>query len=647
MPCGGGGHHRPRHLRGHADQASLTRHLWKSRACFSPLDPSRRPSNLPPVTTPSKPPNARDVIGGGFRIVARFIKARPWSFASAVTGAAMFAASIIASSAVIGWITDTAIIPILDEGTPTEGKVVPVVLAVLGVALWRAAAIVMRRTSAGWLQLRNQQDLRRKLIEHQMELELSWFGRQSIGNLLSVADNDTERSTGVLAPLPYATGVSLLVVGTVVLLTLTDVWLGVVALVGMGVIVFVEIRSAITLYPAWEGIQTQLGVVTGVAHESFDGALTIKSLGREDMETERLRAASEELRDRNIDVGVRWETYRTLIVVLIPAVSLVLLGVGALRVDAGAITPGDIVTSLYLLSLLTFPIQLIAFVLFDMAASIPGWNRVEAVLNADQRVVYGGLQAMSEAGAAPVDSNAVTFAYDPKQSVLSDVVVDIPAGRTVAVVGPTGSGKTTLTLLLARLWDPGTGRIHLDGRDLRDFARYQLPREVAYVSQSSFLFNDTVTGNITMGLEVPPEGVIAAARLAGAHDFIEELTNGYGTRIGERGASLSGGQRQRVALARALVRRPRVLIMDDATSAVDPSVEAEILRGLRAAELPSTIVIVAYRPSSIRLADEVIFVDEGRVVAQGDHATLIRTQPGYARLVQAYEHEAAARLEAS
>src|SRR3990172_491283 len=174
MPCGGGGHHRPRPLRGHADQASLPRHLWKSRACFSPLDPSRRPSNLPPVTTVPKPPNARDVIGGGFRIVARFIKARPLAFASAVTGAAMFAA---------------AIIPILDEGRPARSKVVPVTLAVLGVALWRAAAIVMRRTSAGWLQLRNQQDLRRKLIAHQMGLELSWLGQQSIGNLLSVVEN--------------------------------------------------------------------------------------------------------------------------------------------------------------------------------------------------------------------------------------------------------------------------------------------------------------------------------------------------------------------------------------------------------------------------------------------------------------------------
>ena len=596
------------------------------------------------MTLEERPPTAREVLGGGFRIVAKFIKAQPWAFALAVTGAAMFAAAIIAASAVIGWVTDTAILPVLRDGEPTSGKVIPIVAAVLAVSLWKACAIVLRRTSAGWLQLRNQQELRSRLVAHQMELELGWFARQSIGNLLSVADNDTERATGVLAPLPYSTGVSLLVIGTVVLLALIDPWLGLTALIGMTVVVYIEIRAAITLYPSWEGIQTQFGVVAGVAHESFDGALTIKALGREDYETERLRVASDELRDRHVYVGVRWETYRTIIVVLLPAISLILLLVGAYRVRAGAITPGDIVTALYLMSLLAFPIQLIAFVLFDLAAAIPGWNRVSAVLAADELVAYGPEHARLDAGAAPVDSDSVGFRYDTDDEVLTDVVVDIPAGRTVAVVGPTGSGKTTLTLLLARLWDPDSGRIHLDGRDLRSFARQELPREIAYVAQTAFLFDDTAEGNITMGAPVPHERVAEAARLAGAHEFIQALPEGYATRIGERGATLSGGQRQRIALARALVRRPRVLILDDATSAVDPSVEAEILRGLCRAELPSTIVIVAYRPSSIRLADEVVFVDEGRVVAQGSHASLLAAHPAYSRLVQAYEHEAAARL---
>ncbi len=587
--------------------------------------------------------SARAVFRDGFRIVGRFVRARPWPFALAVIGAAFFAGSLIASSWVVGWITDTAILPVLREGEDSGSKVFAVAGAVLAVAMWKALAIVVRRTAAGWVQFKTQQDLRERLVGHELELELAWFGRQSVGDLLSVADNDARQGTGVLAPLPYATGVSLLIVGTAVLLALLDPWLGLAAVVGMALVVFVEIRAAVTLYPHWEGIQRQLGTLSGVAHEAFDGALTVKALGREGHETERLRAASDELRDRFIRLGTRWETFRVMIVSLIPLIGLTVLTVGAVRVDAGALSPGEVVTALYLLSLLGFPIQLIAFVLFDLAGAIPAWERVTAVLAADERVQYGDVRATVDGGAAPVDSEQVTFGYEDAEVVLEDVVIDVPAGKTVAVVGPTGSGKTTLTLLLARLWDPGSGRIHIDGRDLRSFARYELPREIAYVAQSSFLFDDTVRGNIAMGIDLPAGRIEEAARLAGAHDFIADLPDGYDTRIGERGATLSGGQRQRVALARALARRPRLLILDDATSAVDPSVETEILRRLRAAELPSTIVIVAYRPSSIRLADEVIFVEDGRVVAQGTHAELLAARPGYARLVQAYEEDAAAR----
>ncbi len=582
------------------------------------------------------------VLRDGLRIVGRFVRGHPWSFALAVGGAALFAGALAASAFVIGWVTDTAILPVLRDGEAAGGRVLAAVAAIAAVALWKAVSIVLRRTAAGWLQFKTQQDVREELIGHELGLELSWFGRQSMGDLLSVADNDARQGTGVLAPLPYATGVSLLLVATPVLLAVVDYWLGITAAVGMAVVVAVEVRAAVSLYPVWEGIQHQLGVVSDVAHESFDGALTVKALGREEFETGRLRRESELLRDRLVRLGVGWETYRTLILALIPAASLAMLAVGAVRVDAGAVSAGDVVSALYLLSLLGFPIQLIAFVLFELAAAIPAWKRVTTVLAADELVVYGSREAHPDAGAAPVDGEHVSFSYDGAP-VLTDVVVDVPAGRTVAIVGPTASGKTTLTLLLARLWDPGTGRIRLDGRDLRSFARAELPREVAYVSQGSFLFDDTVRGNVEMGLDLGAARVEEAGRLAGAHDFVTELPDGYETRLGERGATLSGGQRQRIALARALARRPRLLILDDATSAVDPSVETEILRRLRSADLPSTIVVVAYRPSSIRLADEVIFVEDGRVVDQGSHADLLARQPGYARLVQAYEEDAATR----
>jgi ABC-type multidrug transport system fused ATPase/permease subunit len=322
---------------------------------------------------------------------------------------------------------------------------------------------------------------------------------------------------------------------------------------------------------------------------------------------------------------------------------VIILVVGAVLVADGLMSTGQLVSVAYLITLMAFPLQLIGFVIFEMAHSQAAWRRVQDVLEADDLIEHGSLTAAAESSGAPVDSDEVAFAYTGEEPVLSGLVLDIPAGRTVAVVGPTGSGKSTLAMLLARLWDPSDGSIHIDGRDLRDFGRSELPHEVSLVSQETFLFDDTVWGNITLGVDLPEEDVLEAARLAGVERFVHELPDGYATQIGERGTSLSGGEQQRVALARALVRGPRVLLLDDATSAVDPSVETEILRGLRGADLPSTIVVVAYRRSSIMLTDEVVFVDEGRVVAHGTHEELLATVPGYERILRAYEQDATAR----
>jgi len=304
------------------------------------------------------------------------------------------------------------------------------------------------------------------------------------------------------------------------------------------------------------------------------------------------------------------------------------------------VSPGDLVTVAYLLALLAFPVQLIGFVLWDLAGSLAGWRRVQEVFDADEFMTYGDAAARAATAPAPLDGETVGFAYDRSGPVLEDLELHLKAGTTLAVVGPTASGKSTLSLLLARLWDPDAGAIELDGADLRSFSVSELPKEVSYVAQNAFLFDDTVAGNITLGEGFSDEEIRTAARLAGAEGFISELPDGFQTQLGERGTTLSGGQRQRVALARALIRKPRLLILDDATSAVDPSVEAEILRSLKSAALPSTLVVVAYRPASIRLADEVVYVDDRRVIAHGRHDDLLQTTPGYARLVQAYEEDA-------
>ena len=582
------------------------------------------------------------VLRDGSKLIWRFVKAHPRVFALAVAGAATFAAAIIGSAIVVGWATDHVIIPILDQGQAPDLLVV-VGAAVVGVSVIKAMGIVVRRTAAGWLSFKTREDVRNALLGHQLSLKLSWFNRQSIGDLLAVADSDTDQGTGVLGPLPYATGVSLLLVGTVVMITILDVWLGLGAVIGLAVVIAIDVRGSWITYGLWEEVQRRRGAVSSVAHESFDGALTVKALGREHYVEDRFGEASDTLRDRLIDVNSTWIKYQVIIRALPQALIVVLLVVGAARVGAGVITPGNVVTVAYLLAMLSFPIQLIGYVLWDLAGSLAGWQRVQQVFDADDYMEYGDLDARDSEGAAPVVGSTVSFAYDA-EAVISGLDLDLSAGTTLAIVGPTASGKSTLCLLLARLWDPDSGEIHLEGRDLRTFARSELPKEVSYVAQDAFLFDTTVKANITLNADFDDADVDKAVRMAGALSFIEELPDGFDTQLGERGTTLSGGERQRLALARALIRKPRLLVLDDATSAVDPSVEADILKALKSADLPSTIVVVAYRPASIRLADEVVFVDDKRILGHGTHDELLHGLPGYARLVQAYEEEAR-RLE--
>jgi ABC-type multidrug transport system fused ATPase/permease subunit len=555
----------------------------------------------------------------------------------------LFAAAIVASAFVIGNVTDALIIPVLDEGASTRGLLMPALAAVVGVATWKAAGITLRRTAAGWLQFRAQTDARIGLIDRMLRLELQWYRQQSIGDLLSVTETDAREATFILAPLPYATGASLLLLGTVVMISLLDPVIALVTLASLALIVMIDIRGSWSSFEAFQEVQQLRGKVSRVGHESFDGALTVKALGREEFETRRFEAASEELRDRIIHVNRIFSTYRVIVEALLSGIAVLVLVVGSYRIRAGVVTPGDLVTVAYLLTLLFIPIRIVGFVVWDMSHALAGWRRVQRVHESDELVAYGGLDHRIDLTGAEVAGESVAFGYGGDDLVLEDIRLTIPPGRVVAVVGPTGSGKSTLATLLARLWDPSNGRITLDGRDLRDFARSALPGEVAFVGQDAFLFDDTVAGNIGFGADASSSAIRAAAELAGAHEFIVGLPDAYLTRLGERGTSLSGGQRQRVALARALVRRPRLLVLDDATSAVDPSVETRILRGLRDAELPSTVVIVAYRRSSIMLADEVVFLDEGRIVAHGSHAEVMASTPGYARILEAYELDAERR----
>jgi ABC-type multidrug transport system fused ATPase/permease subunit len=287
-----------------------------------------------------------------------------------------------------------------------------------------------------------------------------------------------------------------------------------------------------------------------------------------------------------------------------------------------------------------FPFRSFGLLQGDLQRSVVVFDRVRAVLADSVGTSYGEARLrghVTGSAGATLEVDRVRYAHVPGTDVLRDITFTVAPGRTLAVVGATASGKSTLATLLFRLVDPDDGAIRVDGVDLRDLAPGALAEVAALVPQTAFLFDDTVRDNVTLGGPWSDEEVWAALRVAQAHEFVRALPGGLDARLGERGTTLSGGQRQRLSLARALVRQPRLLVMDDATSAVDPEVEARILTALRESAGGATVVVVAYRKATIGLADEVVFLRDGVVADHGTHADLLRRNPAYADLVNAYE----------
>jgi ABC-type multidrug transport system fused ATPase/permease subunit len=374
--------------------------------------------------------------------------------------------------------------------------------------------------------------------------------------------------------------------------------------------------------------------VSAIAHESFDGALAVKTLGLEALERARLADAADRLRTERISVGKLRAFFEPSLDAMPNLGSVAILAVGGWRLSQGAVTPGQLVTVMLLFTLLAFPMRVVGFLLEELPRSVVSIARVDRILAALPAVRPKRPQPLPP-GALSVTADAIGFAYPASEPVVTDCSFDIAPGSIVALVGATGSGKSTLCDLVAGLVAPDRGTVRVGGVDAREIAPAELRAAVALVFQESFLFADRIGENITVGSDADLAARDRAAEIAQAADFIAELPEGYDTIVGERGVTLSGGQRQRVALARALVRSPRLLILHDATSAVDPTVEARILGGLRD-ELDMTTLVVAHRLSTIALADRVLFLRDGAIAATGTHAELLDV-PEYAAMVSAYE----------
>lgn len=579
----------------------------------------------------------RTVLARGLRVIGSYIQMHPLPFTVAVLGAATFAAATVASAVVLGRVTDEVIVPAFeDEGLPNSA-VVWGVIAVLAVALLRGAAIVFRRYFAGMTAARVQRTLRTRVIDRYRALPLAYHRSQPAGELLAHAEADVEAATEVLHPLPFSTAAIMLIVFATGALILTDFFLAIIGLLMMPVMTVLNRRFGASIEPPASEAQKAIGHVSAVAHESFDGALVVKTLGREAAEVERLHAKADELRRHRVQFGHIRAGFEPAFDGIPNLGIIVLLAVGSWRVSTGDVTIGVLVQFVSLFQLIAFPMRLIGWVLGDLPRAVVGRERLETVFN-ETSILPDVLDGSPlPAGPLRVESHGVSFAYDG-HPVLTDINFAVEPNESVALVGSTGSGKSTLAELLVRLSDPVTGTIRLGGVDLREASTKELRATASVVFQESFLFATTILENITLERSVTRAEVERVARLAQAHDFIERLPHGYETVVGERGVTLSGGQRQRVALARALLTNPRLLILDDATSSVDPTIEHAILEGLKR-DLDTTLIVIAYRVSTISLADRVLFLEHGRIVAEGPHLELLR-HPAYEAMVRAYERAA-------
>lgn len=575
----------------------------------------------------------------GFAILWQAVRREPWVFTLSTVGSVLFGLLTVADAWVLGWATDHVVLPAFETGETTPGLIAAVIALFLGVALLRAVGIVARRLGAGIMQYRMQAHSRRAVTRQYLALPMAWHHRHPTGQLLSNAYSDVEAAWGPIAPFPMALGTVVMMVVAVFQMFAADVVMALVGLLVFPAVILANLFYQRLTSPLMTRAQQLRAEVSAIAHESFDGAMVVKTLGREAEETARFRAAAEELRDVNIRAGRIKAVFDPALASLPNIGVLVVLAVGVARVLGGQTDAGDVVTIAYLLTVVSFPIRAIGWLLGEFPRSVVGHGRVQSVLDARGATEYGSAHLSGEGGAS-LSVAGVDYAYDAEQPLLSGVDFDVAPGRTVALVGPTASGKSTLTHLVSRLVDPDRGSVSIDGVDLRDLAEGELPQHMAVVAQNAFLFDDTVRGNVALGADVSDEVVWEALRVAQAEGFVAALAEGLDTELGERGTSLSGGQRQRISLARALVRRPRLLVLDDATSAVDPEVEARILAALRRREdtaEPASLLVVAYRKATIALADEVLHLDGGRIVGRGTHAELLRTSPAYAELVNAYE----------
>ena len=550
-----------------------------------------------------------------------------------VVGSLVFAWLAMGMTVLIPWLVGQATDAIQEGNRP---DLLPLAGAILGAGLLRLGLTVVRRLIAGRVSLAVEFDMRERIYGHLQELELGFFDAQQTGQLMSRATVDLQSIRFFLGyGLIFLTQNALTIALASVVMFAIKPGLAALALLPVPFVVASAARFNRLSRPALQEVQQRIAELTVEAEEAISGIRIVKAFAREQHMLGRFRRAVARVFDQNV-YSTRLRAFYSPSLGFLPSLGVaVVLLVGGRQVIAGNLSLGDFTAFYIYLMMLAVPMRMLGMALGMAQRAVASGNRLFEILDRPPRIESPPRAPELLEGPGHVQLRGVSLAYDGGAPALEDVDLEVTAGRTVALVGPTGSGKTSLVALLARLYDPSRGAVLIDGADLRAVDLRSVRSQVAFVADESFLFSASVAENIAYARPGAGwEEIKLAARRAQAHGFIERLPDGYETLVGERGLTLSAGQRQRIAIARALLANPRILILDDATSSVDARTEAAIKAGLREVMAGRTTFIVAHRMSTIELADEIVVMDGGRIVDHGGHAELLERCPLYAEMAE-------------
>jgi ATP-binding cassette subfamily B protein len=572
-------------------------------------------------------------LRSGVNLLGRLLNNYRSIAAKSIGGALIWMATIVTIPYLVG--------AVIDRSTMTSDMSViwPLLIGMAVAGAIQGVGVALRRYFGFKLSYRAEADIRNRIFTHIQRMAFNFHDVTSTGELMARASSDLSQLRLILAMLPITVANLAMFLVVAIVLIIIDPVLGGVASLMVPALLFTSARFASKVVGYSFDLQQRLSELSHVVEETVSGIEVVKSYGQEAQQQRRLDDKAEVIFEASMGMARQRAIHRPLFEIIPALGTVAVLAVGGIRVVDGAVTIGEFVAFTQYLAVMVLPLMITGWFFANLPRSAAAASRIDALLETDPEIDDPADPLLLPPGPGEIEFVNVAFAYPDGSAVLDGVSLTIEGGTSVGIVGVTGSGKSTLAHLIPRFYDVSSGTVLLDGVDVRDLSLDQLRREVSVVFQETFLFSASVADNIRVGDPMATdEQVRSAARLARAHGFICQMPEQYDTVVGERGSTLSGGQRQRVSLARGVVRDPRVLILDDATSSVDAVVEAEIQEALRQVMSGRTTVIVAHRTSTLAIVDNVAFIEGGNLVAFGPHDELLRTVARYSEVL-ATSHE--------